>query len=83
MTSYALAIPAFVFTEASFSFLGIISYQNAISVGLLINQGQQEMQTYPYLLLFPALYIAILMISFNLFGNGLRDAFNPSLRGVE
>ncbi|MEN9819287.1 MAG: Oligopeptide transport system permease protein OppC [Bacillota bacterium] len=83
VTSYALAIPAFVFTEASFSFLGIINYQNAISVGLLIDQGQQEMQTYPYLLLFPALYIAILMISFNLFGNGLRDAFNPSLRGVE
>jgi oligopeptide transport system permease protein len=83
VTSYALAIPAFVFTEASFSFLGIINYQEAISVGLLIDQGQQQMQTYPFLLLFPALYIAILMIAFNLFGNGLRDAFNPSLRGVE
>jgi oligopeptide transport system permease protein len=83
VTSYALAIPAFVFTEASFSFLGIINYQEAISVGLLIDQGQQQMQSYPFLLLFPALYIAILMIAFNLFGNGLRDAFNPSLRGVE
>ena len=83
VTSYALAIPAFVFTEASFSFLGIINYREAISVGLLIDQGQQQMQSYPFLLLFPALYIAILMIAFNLFGNGLRDAFNPSLRGVE
>jgi oligopeptide transport system permease protein len=83
VTSYALAIPAFVFTEASYSFLGIINYREAISVGLLIDQGQQQMQSYPYLLLFPALYIAILMIAFNLFGNGLRDAFNPSLRGVE
>lgn len=83
VTSYALAIPAFVFTEASYSFLGIINYQDAISVGLLIDQGQQQMQSYPYLLLFPALYIATLMIAFNLFGNGLRDAFNPSLRGVE
>lgn len=83
VTSYALAIPAFVFTEASFSFLGIINYSNALSVGLLINLGQSQMQSYPFLLLFPALYIAILMISFNLFGNGLRDAFNPSLRGVE
>jgi oligopeptide transport system permease protein len=83
VTSYALAIPAFVFTEASFSFLGIINYRNALSIGLLINQGQQQMQNYPYLLLFPAFYIAILMIAFNLFGNGLRDAFNPSLRGVE
>lgn len=83
VTSYALAIPAFVFTEASYSFLGIINYQDAISVGLLIDQGQQQMQSYPYLLFFPALYIATLMIAFNLFGNGLRDAFNPSLRGVE
>jgi oligopeptide transport system permease protein len=83
VTSYALAIPAFVFTEASFSFLGIINYNDALSVGLLINQGQEVMQNYPYLLFFPALYIAILMIAFNLFGNGLRDAFNPSLRGVE
>lgn len=83
VTSYALAIPAFVFTEASYSFLGIINYREAISVGLLIDQGQQQMQSYPFLLLFPALYIAILMIAFNLFGNGLRDAFNPSLRGVE
>lgn len=83
VTSYALAIPAFVFTEASFSFLGIINYQDALSVGLLIDQGQQQMQNFPYLLFFPALYIAILMIAFNLFGNGLRDAFNPSLRGVE
>jgi oligopeptide transport system permease protein len=83
VTSYALAIPAFVFTEASFSFLGIINYRDALSVGLLINQGQEVMQNYPYLLFFPALYIAILMIAFNLFGNGLRDAFNPSLRGVE
>ena len=83
VTSYAFAIPAFVFTEASFSFLGIINYQDAVSVGLLIDQGQQAMQSYPYLLFFPAIYIAVLMISFNLFGNGLRDAFNPSLRGVE
>jgi oligopeptide transport system permease protein len=64
-------------------FRSIINYQDAISVGLLIDQGQQAMQSYPYLLFFPAIYIAVLMISFNLFGNGLRDAFNPSLRGVE
>lgn len=83
VTSYALAIPAFVFSEASYSFLGIINYDNALSVGMLIEQGRAAMHSYPYLLLFPSLYIAILMIAFNLFGNGLRDAFNPSLRGVE
>lgn len=83
VTGYALAIPAFVFTEASYSFLGIISYSNATSVGMLIERGQALMQVHAHLLIFPALYIAILMIAFNLFGNGLRDAFNPSLRGAE
>jgi oligopeptide transport system permease protein len=83
VTGYALAIPSFVFSEASYSFLGIINYKDATSVGMLINQGQANMRNYPHLLLFPALYISILMIAFNLFGNGLRDAFNPSLRGVE
>ncbi len=83
VTNFALAIPSFVFAEASYSFLGIINYSDATSVGMLLQQGQAVMQNEPHLLLFPALYIAILMIAFNLFGNGLRDAFNPSLRGAE
>ncbi|MDY0346358.1 MAG: ABC transporter permease [Acholeplasma sp.] len=83
VTSFALAIPSFVFTEASYAYLGIINYSNAISVGMLLEQGQQVMGTDPHMLIFPSFYIAILMITFNLFGNGLRDAFNPSLRGTE
>lgn len=83
ITGMALAIPSFVFTEASYSFLGIIRYSNAVSVGMLIEQGQAEMHHHPHLLIYPALYIAIMMIAFNLFGNGLRDAFNPSLRGAD
>lgn len=83
VTGYALAIPSFIFTEASYSFLGIINYAEATSIGMLLRQGQQVMQVYPHLLIYPSLYIAILMIAFNLFGNGLRDAFNPSLRGAE
>ncbi len=83
VTGLALAVPAFVFTEASFSFLGIINYSGVISVGMLIERGQSVMQVHPHLLIYPSLYIATLMITFNLFGNGLRDAFNPSLRGVE
>ncbi|MGI6771795.1 MAG: ABC transporter permease [Acholeplasmataceae bacterium] len=83
VTGYALAIPSFVFTEASYSFLGIINYAETTSVGMLLRQGQATMAAHPHLLIFPALYIAILMIAFNLFGNGLRDAFNPSLRGAE
>lgn len=83
VTGLALSVPFFVFTEASFSFLGIIEYAKVTSIGMLINRGQAVMMLHPHLLLFPAVYIAILMIAFNLFGNGLRDAFNPSLRGVE
>lgn len=83
VTGLALAVPIFVFTEASYAFLGIIEYPNSTSVGMLIQRGQQVMQIHPHLLIFPSIYIAILMITFNLFGNGLRDAFNPSLRGVE
>ena len=83
ITGLALAIPVFVFTEATFSFLGIINYTDAVSVGMLIQQGQAVMQVHPHTLIFPAIYISTMMIAFNLFGNGLRDAFNPSLRGVE
>jgi oligopeptide transport system permease protein len=83
VTGYALAIPQFVFVESTYSFLGIINYNQATSVGMLIKQGQEAMSVHPHLLLFPSLYIAILMIAFNLLGNGLRDAFNPALRGAE
>jgi oligopeptide transport system permease protein len=41
------------------------------------------MKEHFYMVVFPAVFISLLMLSFNLFGNGLRDAFNPSLRGVE
>lgn len=83
VTSFALAIPSFVFIEASYAYLRIIDYQETTSIGKLLEIGQGVMADYPHLLVFPALYIAILMIAFNLFGNGLRDAFNPSLRGSE
>ncbi len=83
VTGLALSVPLFVFTEASFAFLGIIEYADVTSVGMLIKEGEAVMMHHPHLLMFPAAYIAILMIAFNLFGNGLRDAFNPSLRGVE
>ncbi len=83
VTGYALSIPAFIFTEATYSFLNSINYSKTTSVGMLLREGQATMNIYPHLLIFPAIYIATLMIAFNLFGNGLRDAFNPSLRGAE
>lgn len=83
ITSLVLYIPALIFTESTYSFLGIINYEKLESMGNLLSIGQDKMSLYPYLLIFPAIYISILMISFNLMGNGLRDAFNPTLRGTE
>ena len=83
ITSFSLSIPAFIFTESTYSFLGIINYSDATSIGRLLSNGQEVMQNHYHLLLFPAIFISVLMLSFNMFGNGLRDAFNPSLRGAE
>lgn len=49
----------------------------------MLANGRSYLSTDPYIIFFPALFIALLEVSFNLFGNGLRDAFNPSLRGAE
>ena len=82
---FTLTIPGVIFSESTLSYLGIINLQTSslTSVGTLLSQGQGYLHTFPHIILFPAIFISLLMISFNLFGNGLRDAFNPSLRGVE
>ena len=53
------------------------------SIGTMLSNGRNYLNTDPHIILFPAIFIALLMISFNLFGNGLRDALNPSLRGAD
>lgn len=85
ITSSVLVIPSVIFTESVLSYLGIINFQgkDMTSLGTLLSNGQAYLSTEPHIILFPALMISLLMISFNLFGNGLRDAFNPSLRGAE
>ena len=85
ITSSVLVIPGVIFSETSLSYLGIIdlSTGSMTSIGTLLAKGQSYLFTYPHLILFPAIFISLLMLSFNLFGNGLRDAFNPSLRGTE
>ena len=67
------------------SYLGIIDFgaANITSIGLILNRASKNWNNYPHQLFFPALFVSLLMICFNIFGNGLRDAFNPSLRGVD
>lgn len=85
ITSSVLVIPGMIFSETSLSYLGIINLNTGdmTSVGTLLANAQPYLVTYPHYILFPSIFICLLMLSFNLFGNGLRDAFNPSLRGAE
>ena len=85
ITGSVLAIPGVIFSESMLSYLKIIDLETSsmTSIGTMLANGQPYLSTYPHIILFPALFISILEISFNLFGNGLRDAFNPSLRGAE
>lgn len=85
ITSAVLVIPSVVYSESNLTYLGIVNLDTATmsSVGSMLAAGQPSLTTYPHIILFPAIYISLMMISFNLFGNGLRDAFNPSLRGTE
>lgn len=85
ITSSVLVIPGMIYSETNLSYLGIINLSsgNLTSVGTLLASGQPYLSTFPHIILFPSIFLALLMLSFNLFGNGLRDAFNPSLRGSE
>ena len=85
ITSSALVIPSTIMSESMLSYLGIVSLGGAsgTSLGTLLADAEAIWINYPHLMLYPALVISLLMICFNLFGNGLRDAFNPALRGVE
>lgn len=85
ITGSVLVIPGMIYSETNLSYLGIINLSsgNLTSVGTLLASGQPYLSTFPHIILFPSIFLALLMLSFNLFGNGLRDAFNPSLRGSD
>lgn len=94
ITASILTIPYTIFAESTISYLGFgvghgqefnifgITF-SGVSVGVLLSDGRNYLLNRPYLTIFPAILISILMITFNMFGNALRDAFNPSLRGSE
>ncbi len=80
ITQSALAIPGVVFQEAGLSYLGLGVQAPNPSIGILLSDGQKVLMDYPYLIVSPGIVIVLLMLAFNLMGNGLRDAFNPTLR---
>jgi oligopeptide transport system permease protein len=85
ITSSVLIIPGVIFSESSLTYLGIVNLDSSTmtSVGTMLANARSYLNSHPHILFFPAAFISLLEISFNLFGNGLRDAFNPSLRGAD
>ena len=85
ITASVLSIPGTIYTESNLTYLGIVNLEgdSLTSVGTMLNNANAALSVYPHALFFPAAFIGILLVCFNEFGNGLRDAFNPSLRGAE
>ena len=75
-----MAIPGAIFTEAFLSYLGLGVPIPQPSWGVLAQDGQQHFMVHPYQLVIPASFISVTMLSFNLLGDGLRDALDPRLR---
>ena len=80
IVSGALQIPSAIFTESFLSFIGLGVQAPMPSLGSLANAARAGISAYPYKLIFPALMIGLITLSFNLIGDGLRDAFDPKLR---
>ena len=79
--STALQIPSAIFTESYLSFLGLGVNAPMPSLGSLASDALSGMSSYPLRLVIPAIVISLIVLSLNLFGDGLRDAFDPKLNG--
>ena len=78
--SVALQIPSAIFTESYLSFIGLGVNAPMPSLGSLCSDALNGISSYPYRLVIPALVISVIVLSLNLFGDGLRDAFDPKLQ---
>ena len=78
--STALQIPSAIFTESYLSFLGLGVNAPMPSLGSLASDALNGLTSYPFRLVIPAVVISLIVLSLNLFGDGLRDAFDPKLR---
>ena len=77
----SIMMGAAIIIEAGLSFLGLGVQKPNVSWGLMINEARPHMEQNPWLLIFPAAAIGVVVLAFNLLGDALRDYFDPSLRG--
>ena len=75
-----LTIPQVILVESFLSFLGLGVQEPATSWGALVNEGAAEMERAPWLLVYPASFLAVTLLCFNFIGDGLRDALDPKDR---
>lgn len=80
VTMSMFSIPQAIFTESYLSFIGLGVQAPMASLGSLVSTGYKAFLTYPYLVIVPVSVLALLMVSFNLFADGLRDAVDPTMK---
>ena len=83
IVAVTLGIPAAILAEATLAFIGIGVQDPRASWGSLVADGQVYIRSFPHLVLYPALAIAVALISFTFLGDGLRDALDPKLKGKQ
>jgi oligopeptide transport system permease protein len=83
IVAVTLGIPAAILAEATLAYIGIGVHPPRASWGSLIAEGQKYMRSEPHLVLFPAIAIALALVSFTFLGDGLRDALDPKLKGKQ
>ena len=74
------SLPSAIFYEAFLSFIGLGLQPPYASLGVLINEGFQALQNYPYMMFIPSIVVCLLIFSLNLLADGLRDAVDPKMR---
>lgn len=82
IVTFMFSIPNAIFTEAFLAFIGLGVPNPRASLGTLINDGYKSAMTYPYMIILPIVVLGLLMLCFNLFADGLRDAIDPQMKQV-
>jgi oligopeptide transport system permease protein len=83
IVAVTLGIPGAILAEATLAFIGIGANEPRASWGKLVADGQSYVRSEPFLVIIPALVVAIALISFTFLGDGLRDALDPKLKGKQ